>query len=109
VARTRQEFLNEERDNQKQRQNHSAEPKRYWRPMDLNARLCRKVEKEKAGGYQDRPGQQKSRAKYQGNAVLGTLEANQGDCRKNEGEKASDNLEVALKGGVGVDRYRPDP
>ena len=109
VARTRQEFLNEQCDNQKQGQNHSAEPQRYGRPMNLYACLSREVEKKQAGRYQDRPGQEESRAKYQGDAVLRALKANQRDGGKNEGEKASDNLEVALKGGVGINRYRPDP
>ena len=109
MARTRQEFLNKERDNQKQRQNHSAEPQRYGRPMNLYAGLSREVEKKQAGRYQNRPGQEESRAKYQGDAVLRALKANQRDGGKNEGEKASDNLEIALKGGVGINGYGPDP
>jgi len=77
--------------------------------MNLNAGLSREVEKKQAGRYQDRPGQEESRAKYQRDAVLRALKANQRDGGKNEGEKASDNLEVALKGGVGINGYRPDP
>jgi len=53
VARTRQEFFNEERDDQEEREDHAAEPKSYGRPMDLEDRLCRQVEKEEAGGYED--------------------------------------------------------
>jgi len=40
---------------------------------------------------------------------LRALETNQGDSRKNEGEEAGDDLEVALEGSVRVNGYRADP
>src|SRR6266403_2081971 len=62
----------------------------------------KKLKKENAGGRQNGAGKKKSSAENEGDAVLSSLETNEGNRGKNKGEKPADDLQVALKNGIGL-------
>lgn len=109
VAGPRDEFFNNQRNHEKQRENQPAEPEGYRRPLEFENRLGSDVEEQKAGRHQDSAGKQEAGTEDEGNAVLRTLEPNEGHSREDKRQKARDNLQIALQGGVGVQRNRANP
>jgi len=102
MTRPRKEMLNEKRHDEQKRQYDAAEPPGDGSPKKAQGRVRKKLKKEDAGGRQNSAGKKKSRAENQRNAVLSSLEANEGNGGKNKGEKTADDLQVALKNGIGL-------
>jgi hypothetical protein len=65
--------------------------------------------KKEAGGDQHGAGKQKAGTEDEGDAVLCALKADESYCRENKGKQAGDDLEIALKGGVGFERDWANP
>ena len=102
VARTWQEVLDEKRYKEQKSKHHAAKPPGDRRPKEAQGRIGEKLEEENAGGCQDSPRKKKPCAENQRNAVLRSLKTDESDHGENKCEKSADNLQVALKNGVGL-------
>jgi hypothetical protein len=102
MARTRQEALDEKRYKEQKSQDHAAKPPGDRRPKESQRRIGKKLEEENAGRRQDGARKKKASAENQRNAVLGSLETDEGYGSENKCEKSADDLQVALKNGVGL-------
>jgi hypothetical protein len=106
---TRQEVLNEQSDDQKEGENDAADPPGNWRPMQLHRGFLLKLKEEQAGRGEDGAGEKKSGAEDQGDAVLRTLEADEGDSGENESQQASGDLQIALQDGIWLEGHYAEP
>src|SRR5260370_14326258 len=60
------------------------------------------MKKENAGSRQNGSGKKKSSAENQRDAVLSALKADEGYGGENKSEKTADDLQIALKNGIGM-------
>jgi hypothetical protein len=92
MPRTREKALNEERHDEQKRQDHAAKPPSNGRPKEAQRGVGQKLKKENTGGRQDSAGKKKTSAKNQRNAVLRSLETDEGYGGENKSEKTTDDL-----------------
>ncbi|PYU84107.1 MAG: hypothetical protein DMG50_05940 [Acidobacteria bacterium] len=67
------------------------------------------MKKENAGRRKDSAGKKKSSAENEGNAILSSLKTDEGYGGENKGEKAADDLQVALENGIGLKSNAAEP
>jgi hypothetical protein len=77
--------------------------------MEPRMGLRQELKKENAGGGKDSAGKKKSGAENQSNAILSSLEPDEGYGGENKGQKATDNLQVALENGIGLKSNAAEP
>src|SRR6267143_172677 len=109
MTRAREEALNEKRHDEQERQDHAAKPPSDGRPQETKRGVRKKLKKENAGRRKDCAGKKKSSAENQRNAILSSLEPDKGYGGENKGEKAADDLQVALENGVGLKSNAAEP
>lgn len=102
VARSRNEFFDDQGNDEKEREDQAAEPESHGRPVEFENRLGGDVEEQQAGSNKNGTRQQETGTQDEGNTVLRALKADEGDGGKDKRQKPGDNLQIALQGGVGV-------
>jgi len=109
MTRAREEALNEKRHDEQERQDHAAKPPSDGRPKETKRGVRKKLKKENAGRRKDSAGKKKSSAENKGNAILSSLETDEGYGGENKSEKAADDLQVALENGIGLKSNAAEP
>jgi hypothetical protein len=109
MTRTREEALNEKRHDKQECQDHAAKPPSDGRPKESKRGVRKKLKKENAGRRKDSAGKKKTSAENKGNAILSSLEPDKGYGGENKGEKAADDLQVALENGIGLKSNAAEP
>ncbi len=109
VARTRQEMLNEQRDDEEQGENDAADPPGNWRPAQLHLGFLLELKEQKARRGEDGAGKKESCAEDQGDAVLRALKADEDDGGEHERQQAGGDLQIALQDGVGLEGNETQP
>ena len=71
--------------------------------------LLEELKEEQARGGEQRAGKQEAGTEDEGDAILRTLETDQGDGGKNESEQAGGDLEISLEDGIGLQRNHAQP
>src|SRR5437660_479446 len=94
---------------EQERQDHAAKPPSDRRPKETKRGVREKLKKENAGRRKDSAGKKKSSAENEGNAILSSLKTDEGYGGENKGEKAADDLQVALENGIGLKSNAAEP
>src|SRR6266849_8628526 len=109
MAGTRDEPFNEQSNNEQQCEDHAADPPGDRRPGEAQSGVRQELKEEHTDRREDGAGKKETSAKNEGDAILGSLKANEGYGREDESEKAADNLKVALEKGVRLDGDATQP
>jgi hypothetical protein len=92
-----------------QGENHAPDPPGNWGPWKAQIGVRQKLKEEQTDCCEDGAGKKEAGAENQGDAILGSLEANEGDGREDESEKAADDLEVTLEKRIRFDGNATQP
>jgi len=109
MAGTREEVFDQQGDHQQESKHHAADPPGDGRPEKAQRRVWQELKEENAGGHQDGAREKEAGTEDQGDAVLGTLETNEGYSGEDKGEQAADNLKVALEERIGLQHNAAQP
>lgn len=109
VSRTRNKTVHEQSNQKQERQDHPAEPPSDGSQHEAHGRILQELKEENAGGRQHSPRKKKTATENQGDTVLGALETDESECGKNESQQGADDLKVALKNGIRLERNGTQP
>ena len=109
MAGTRDEPFHKQGNDEQQGENHAPDPPSNWCPGKAQIGVRQELKEEQADCCEDGAGKKEAGPENQGDAILSSLEANEGHGREDESEKAADDLEVTLEERIRFDGNATQP